>query len=506
MPQLSRLAAFCALAGFIALVLFAELLTAQSVPAPKTMPPELQHHFEAVSNCIHPEVQVKGEPNPCTTLVARMAELHVLGVSIAVIHNGKIEWAAGFGVKQLGGAPVNADTLFQAASISKPVAAMAALHEVQIKKLSLDADVNTELVSWKVPDSPAANGKPATLREILMHTAGFNVHGFGGYKPGDPLPTLIQVLDGRKPANNLPIRLESEPGTKWKYSGGGYTVMQQLLIDVTKTPFPKLMQEIVIAPLEMTHSTYQQPLPVDMQEAAATPYDWKGEPIPGGARPYPEMAAAGLWTTASDLARYCIEIQRSLNGKPNRVLSQDLTQQMLTPGKGNYGLGLAIGGSPTDPYFSHGGVNAGFEGQLVAYEHHGDGAVILTNAMGGSALALELMESIADEYGWPDYRSVVHTQIKLDPAMLARYVGNYEPLLPHFDIAVTLDGDQLMVQGLQVMPGAKEQPKFPIFPESQNKFFLKIMNAQLEFFTDDKGQPSYLILHRGGSDFRLMKK
>jgi len=434
-----------------------------------------------------------------------MAQLHIPGVSIAVIHRGTIEWSAGFGVKELGGAPVDADTLFQAGSISKPVAAMAALHEVQVHKLSLDVDINTELVSWKVPDSAVANGKPATLRELLTHTAGFTVHGFAGYAPGQSVPTLIQVLDGQKPANSKPIRLESEPGSKWNYSGGGYIVMQQMLIDVAKEPFPKLMQVVVFGPIGMTHSTYEQPLPVEMQRAAATPYGAKDAPIPGGAHVYPEMTAAGLWTTASDLARYCIEIQHSLYGRSNRVLSQDFTRQMLTPGEGNWGLGLEIGGSANDPYFSHGGVNAGFEALLVAYEHHGDGAVIMTNAGGGTALAYELIENIANEYGWPDFHPVVHTPIKLDPAVLARYVGKYE-LPPYFNLAVTLEGNQLMVEGLQIKPGAKDQPKFPLFPESQSKFFLKVMKTQLEFVTDDKGQVSYVILHFSGEDMKAVKK
>jgi CubicO group peptidase (beta-lactamase class C family) len=182
------------------------------------------------------------------------------------------------------------------------------------------------------------------------------------------------------------------------------------------------------------------------------------------------MAAAGLWTTPSDLARYCIETERSLQGKANHVLSQDLTQQMVTPGKGEYGFGLQIGGSAADPYFSHGGVNAGFESLFVAYEHHGDGAVVMTNAQGGLRLATEVMQSIATEYGWPDFRPIVHTQV-----------------------------DRLMTQ-------ATNQPKFPVFPESQTKFFLRVVDAQVEFFTDDKGQVSYMMLHQTGRDIKGVKK
>jgi CubicO group peptidase (beta-lactamase class C family) len=173
------------------------------------------------------------------------------------------------------------------------------------------------------------------------------------------VPTLIQVLNGEKPANTPPIRLESEPRSKWNYSGGGYVVMEQALLDTTKQPFPKLMHDTVLGPIGMTHSTYEQPLPADLQSAAATPNRDDGTPVAGGAHTYPEMTAAGLWTTPSDLARYCIEVELSLEGKANHVLSQDLTQQMVTPGNGNWGLGLQIGGSSADPYFSHGGVNEG---------------------------------------------------------------------------------------------------------------------------------------------------
>jgi CubicO group peptidase (beta-lactamase class C family) len=198
--------------------------------------PEIQRHIDKVAACLTGPVVEKDEA--CQTLKQRMAEEHVPGVSIAVIHNGAIEWAQGFGVAQLNGAPVTAETLFQAGSISKPVAAMAALHLVQQGKLSLDSDVNLSLKSWKVPASDAAPGATVTLRELLTHTAGFTVHGFPGYAANEAVPTLIQVLNGEKPANTAPIRLESPPKSKWNYSGGGYTVMQQMVLDVGQQSFP----------------------------------------------------------------------------------------------------------------------------------------------------------------------------------------------------------------------------------------------------------------------------
>jgi CubicO group peptidase (beta-lactamase class C family) len=281
---------------------------------PVETPGEIQKHIDHVASGLITPVVDKNDPHPAKTLTAEMAAMQVPGVSIAVIHNGAIEWAQGFGIAAAGGAPVTAETLFQAGSISKPVAAMAALRLVQEGKVNLDADINTYLTSWKLPASEAAGGKPVTLRELLSHTGGTTVHGFAGYAAGEPVPTLTQVLDGVKPANSEAVRVDIAPGTKWRYSGGGYSIMQQAAIDVTKSPFPQVMHDTVLAPIGMTHSTYQQPLPADWKPVA-TPYDGKGKPIPGGAHTYPEMAAAGLWSTATDLARYVIENQLSLEGK-----------------------------------------------------------------------------------------------------------------------------------------------------------------------------------------------
>ena len=458
----------------------------------KALQADVDQHINNVTSCLTSGVLVKGDPKSCATLADRMAQLHVPGVSIAVIHNGAIEWARGFGVVELGGAAVDADTMFQAGSISKPVAAMAALRLVDQKKLALDADVNTELKSWKVPDSVAAKGKPVTLRELLTHTAGMTVHGFPGYAAGAPVPTVVQVLNGEPPANTPAIRVESEPGSEWKYSGGGYTVMLQTVMDVTKEPFPKLMHDTVLAPIGMTHSTYEQPLPEALRADAAVPYNGNGKAVVGGAHTYPEMTAAGLWTTATDMARYCLEMERSLDGKANHVLTEQMTKEMATAGKGDWGLGLQIGGSKADPYFTHGGSNAGFEGDFVAYEHHGDGAVVLTNAQGGGRLADEVVRSIATEYGWPDLAAVVHTEIKVPTETLEKYVGVYQFQGRTYQV-IRLQGDQLTAQ-------LSQQQAFPIFAEADGKFFFKVVEARLDFVQDASGKVTGLVQHQNGRD------
>jgi CubicO group peptidase (beta-lactamase class C family) len=459
---------------------------------------EIQQHIDHVTSGLTTPIIDKNDAHPGKSLKERMAELHVPGVSIAVVHGGKIEWAQGFGVVALGGAPVTADTLFQAGSISKPVAAMAALRLVQQGRLGLDGDINTYLTSWKLPASEAAGGKPVTLRELLTHTGGTTVHGFPGYAAGEPVPTLVEVLNGAKPANTPAIRVETAPGTKWNYSGGGFTIMQQALIDVTKEPFPQLMHDTVLLPIGMTHSTYQQPLPAGWRPKAATPYDDMNQPIPGGAHTYPEMAAAGLWTTPTDLARYILENQLSLTGKANHVLSPGMTKQMMTAGMGSWGLGVEIGGSAEKPYFSHGGVDEGFEALLVGYEQGGDGAVVMTNAQGGSRIADEVMSSIAIEYGWPDFRPKVLASTSVDAKVLTQYVGNYQ-LSPQFSLAMTLEGGRLMAQGTG-------QDKTPLLAESATKFFSTEVGAEVEFFKNDKGQVAYLVLHHGGHDVKAVRK
>ncbi len=459
--------------------------------------PTTQQLIDKVESCLPAPVLVKGKPPVCTTLLQRMADLHVNGLSIAVVHDGVIGWVRGYGVAAIGRNSVTAETLFQAGSISKPLAAMAALHLVQEGKLSLDANVNDKLKTWTVPASTAAPGAVVTLRELLTHTAGFTVHGFPGYAAGAPAPTLVQVLNGEPPANTPAIRLESIPGAKWNYSGGGYTVMQQLVMDVSGKTFTDLLQTTVLKPIGMTHSTYQQPLPAVLQPSAATPYAFSGELVAGGAHTYPEMAAAGLWTTPSDLARYILEVQESLGGKANHVLSPAMTRQMVTPGKGEWGLGLQVGGSAARPYFTHGGVNEGFESLFVAYEQGGDGAVVMTNAEGGSRIAAEVMSSIAVAYGWPDFQPVVRTPMKLDAAALPRFVGSYQ-LTPNATCTVTLDGDHLMTQ-------VTGQQKFAMTPESPMRFFLTVVNAEIEFTADEKGQINSATLYQNGRKFKALR-
>jgi CubicO group peptidase (beta-lactamase class C family) len=231
---------------------------------------DIEQRVQRVVNGLRPAV-VMPDQAPMN-LAARMSELNVPGVSVAVLHDGMIQWARGFGSVAIGGPPVVPDTLFQAGSISKPVSAVAALMLVQAGKLDLDADVNLVLKSWKLPANSYTDDSKVTLRRLLNHSAGISVHGFPGYAVDKPVPSLIDVLNGTPPANTAPIVVDHRPGERFQYSGGGYTIMQQLLIDLTGRPFPDLLADTVLKPFGMTNSSFHQPLPAKEAQAAATPY------------------------------------------------------------------------------------------------------------------------------------------------------------------------------------------------------------------------------------------
>ena len=335
-------------------------------------------------------------------VTAQMAQRHIPGLSLAIIQDGRIVEARAYGVTEAGGMqPVTTSTLFQAGSISKSVAALGALHLVEQGRLSLDTDVNATLTTWKLPASELTATKPVTLRELLSHTAGLTVHGFPGYAVDAPMPTLVQVLDGAPPANTAPIRVETAPGTRWNYSGGGYTVMQQMIIDVTGQAFPDFMRQTVIGPIGMTHSSYEQPLPPDLASATASGHYPREQKVKGRWHVYPEMAAAGLWTTPTDLARFAIEVHESYAGRSSKVISPAMTRRMLTEEKDGDGLGLFLQGAGRSLLFNHGGRDEGFDASLNAMAETGQGLVVMINANDNSRMINRIMAFVARKYGWP---------------------------------------------------------------------------------------------------------
>lgn len=362
----------------------------------------------------------------------QMARRHIAGVSLAIIQGGRIVLARGYGVTDTSTRKsVTTATLFQAGSISKPVAALGALHLVEAGRLSLDGNVNDKLTSWQVPDNAFTATEKVTLRRILSHNAGVTVHGFPGYDVADPMPSVVQVLNGSPPANTAPIRVDTTPGAIWRYSGGGFTIMQQMMVDVTGAPFPRYMQQTVLGPIGMTSSSYEQPQPAARAALTASGYYADRSAVRGRWHLYPEMAAAGLWTTATDLARFAIEIQQTVAGKGHGVISPAMARQYLTVQKGQSGLGIVVNGSGNTLSFAHGGRDEGFDAQLLAFAETGQGAVIMINANDNSRFMGRVLDFIGRMYDWPKVGPgatppAATRASPIDSSWLGLYAGWYE--------------------------------------------------------------------------------
>lgn len=380
--------------------------------------------IEKVETNLIPPVFIEGDST--WTIQSRMKHYNVPGVSIAVIKDYEIAWIKSYGVidkeSQL---PVTSQTLFQAASISKPVSAYGALRMVEQNKIDLNRNINTYLKSWKIPDNEFTKEKKVTLKNLLNHSGGITVHGFLGYSPDLPTPTLLEIFNGKEPANSLPIFVDKIPEESFRYSGGGFTIVQQMMIDLEEKSFPLLMDDLVLQPLEMHNSTFDQPLQGAQLKVAATGYLPDGSITKGKRHTYPEMAAAGLWTNAEDLAKFTVNIQKTLKGESEIVLSQSMTNTMLTPFVEDFtGLGFFINKKKDEIYFGHGGWDEGFSSELIAHMDKGYGVVVLTNSNHPEFIA-ELIRSVALTYQW-DAFVTLNKQMEIDANDLEKIAGRYQ--------------------------------------------------------------------------------
>jgi CubicO group peptidase (beta-lactamase class C family) len=426
------------------LALVAACARAGSEPPP-SVPQTTPDRASRVFIALVPVVHVKGVPDRRYAIEERMRHFHVPGVSVAVVDEGALVWARGFGVAERGkDAPITTSTLFQAASISKPITATATLRLVEQGKLSLDEDVNRYLRSWRVPDGELTANQKVTLRRLLSHSAGTNVHGFKGYASTDPLPTVPQILAGAAPANTPPIRVEAVPGEKLQYSGGGILIEQLALTDATGKTFPALMKELVLDPIGMRDSTFE--LSPSLAARACTAHDTDGAPLPGRFLVFPELAAAGLWSTPTDLLAWAMAISDARDGRPSNALTQASARAMLTPQKGPLGLGPIIRGEGRALRFGHPGWNEGFHSEIVYYPELRKGAAVMVNGHAGRPMVRELLYAIAAEYGWPGFEADTIAPIAMDAKARDALIGSYEGKADgvEIDARVRSEGDRLM--------------------------------------------------------------
>jgi CubicO group peptidase (beta-lactamase class C family) len=329
------------------------------------------------------------------TLEEAMAALNIPSVSFALIDGDRIAAAEAYG------ASTTPATIYQAASLSKFVAAVGAMRFVEAKRLDLDADVNASLATWKVPQNGFDKNHPVTLRGLLSMTAGIGVPGFLGYAVGDEVPNLTQILYGVPPANSPPIAVIAEPGSVYRYSGGSYEVAEALMVDTMGASFPDLMRQAVLEPAGMSRSSFATTLPPDLDREAMRGHLADGSEIPGGYHVFPEHAAAGLWSTPTDLANLLILIGRAWRGESQLFLAPETAREMLKPQNGApYGLGAAIAEADGVLTVMKRGQNAGFQSYLVLLPAEGKGMVVMTNSDNGSILAEALIRR-AQLFDWP---------------------------------------------------------------------------------------------------------
>lgn len=429
-------------------------------------------------------------------LAARMRRFHVPAVGIAVISNGRLAWARGYGVLEAASSQrVDTATLFQAGSISKAVTAVGAMRLVERGTLSLDEDVNRRLKSWKLPPSPGTAGRPATLRTLLSHTAGLNVPSFGGYEAGALMPTVLQILRGEAPANTPAVAVEGTPG-EWSYSGGGTMVVQQLMSDATHLAFASLMHQLILEPAGMRRSTFDQPLAPERVGNAAAGHTAAG-PLPGRWRTYPELAAAGLWSTPSDLARFGAALLQSLGPIGSGTLLYEASlREMLIRRQGGWGLGFVVSGTGDSVIFGHDGSTAGFTSRLLLRAATRDGLVVMTNGE-SEALIDEIVRSVAREYGWPEESRPPKTVVAVDATHLPALAGVYRVELGerHFDFTVTVGGGRLMMASGGGTPAE-------ILPSSDTHFFSPDTGSEVIFVREGaKAATAFTLVQSGGGRF-----
>ena len=459
----------------------------------------IEAKIQQVENSLAGWYQASPDTTKLWNLQDRMHYFGVQGVSIAVIHNYQLQWARGYGwADEKEKKSVDNTTLFQAASISKSLNAVALLRLVQEGKVDIDNDIRMYLKTWSLPSDSFGSNAPVTLKGLLSHTAGISTRAFAGYRRGDSLPTLIQMLEGRSPANSEKIHSVRAAAKLADYSGGGILISRQVVEDVTGMPYDKYLYKKVLRPLGMTRSFFTQPPFASRERELATGYSYEGTEVPGKYHIYPEMAPDGLWTNPTELSKFIINTQRSYSGKTGLLLSPAITRLQLTPCMSNFGLGVFIDQKGKSRYFEHSGANEGFVCEYFGSMEGGDGMVIMINSDNGRKLLEEIEASIAQVYGWEGfYKPAIKKLVTVPKGILENYAGVYD--MNGLPLSVVWRGDGL---ALRVPRGLY----YPLLFTDEADFFVYEVNLSGSFQKNKDGKFETLILHTAGGEQKAIKK
>jgi CubicO group peptidase (beta-lactamase class C family) len=437
------------------------------------------------------DYEIAGAPKQ--TLLDRMKFHGVKGVSIAVINNYEVEWAKGYGwADSSEQRPVTPETFFLIVSISKSLNAMGILKLAQDNKIDINADINNYLTSWKFPYDSISKGKKITMAQLLSHSAGLTTSGGSDYQRGDTLPTIYDILDGKRPANSPAVRSEYEPGTRFQYSNNGSSIAMLTAMDITKKTYEDYIKETVLNPLGMNNTFFTDIPPGNLKQKFATGYNEDGTQLKGKYSILAQQAGGAAWSTPSEICKYIIEMQLSLKGKSNKILSKENTQMMVTPQIANSGLGVFVDSIGSEKYFQNGGGRRGFTSLYYGSFKDGKGVVIFVNSSNAS-IQKEIGYSVAMAYGWKDfYKPKTKTIIPMSVKELEEYEGEYV-FSP--DASVFIDYD-----GTGFYAAVSGQSWYNIFPEAKDKFFGQVKEVELEFVRSNHAVNKLIYKVDGRSD------
>lgn len=454
--------------------------------------------IEAVEKGLLEAVSIKGLKTKAKTIQEQMQYFRVPGVSIAVMDNFSIVWAKGYGSKQQGIVdPVSPETLFQAGTLTMALTAAGVLKAADSGLIDLDGDINSYLKSWLLRSQAEAGGGRITPLNLLLHTAGISDQAYSGYPEGHELPDLPAILNGEKPASTPLVWRRWPIGKEPRFSQPGYLILQKIITDTSGLDFVSYMDKNLLGPAEMAHSLFAARLPDDIRFQAASGHKREGEPQQGKWRGHPELAVSGLWTTASDLARFALALISDARGQTSTILSPASARRMLTPQLYNQGIAFSVDDSRDNLNFHLRGSAEGFRTFLVAYPATGRGAVILANSDNGQYLIEEILRALAAAYGWPHFRPQEKTLLRLDPSVYTRFVGRYE-VNPDYILTITHEDYYLIIQ-----PTGQSPTRF--YVENPSTFFSTSPHIQIQFFKDAAGNVDRLILRQAGNDIEAKK-
>ena len=434
-------------------------------------------------------VYIKGTKIDKMPLTGRMEFYKVPGVSIAVLDKHQVEWAKAYGFRDIRNyRPLTTESLFKAGALSRPLTAAAVLDLAAKGGIDMNGDVASSLRYLKFPPPSEPGSRVVnriTPRDLLTHNAGLSGQVFPGYPAKNPLPDLRQILEGEKPAVNLPVLEGIQPG-KAHESESGYVILQLLLTDLTGKPFPQIMNDTILEPLGMRNSTFEVNLPEKLKDKAASGHLREGRGVEGDWLNYPESAAKGLWTTPGDYADFLVEILREAMGRSSNLLSTEAARSMLTPQAGNQCFGFTIEGTGDEVNFSAQGKTSGYSSFAIVFPGKGQGIVVMTNSDNGGLLIDEILRAVSAAYGWGRFKPEEKPLFRLDPTVYQDYVGLYE-VTSDYHLDVSFEDYYLVIQ-----PTGQARTKF--YVESQTVFFSIDPYIRIQFRRDDKGAVSGLVL------------